>query len=117
MKKILTILSIFAASFSFGQVKSVVNGDTVIHQKSAILINPIALNINGDTAYSLFWIVDNISRDSTANSNGRLFLFDKKGGAIQTITFDIPSKIINEWIGNNSIDNFILNKYPKFKKL
>lgn len=89
--------------------------DTAIIPKGAIPIYPTLFF--SDSAYSISWVVNRITSDTTVDSYGEIHVFSKRGNQITEYGFPIPCAIINGWGTNNSsIDNFIFNKFPQFKK-
>lgn len=95
----------------------IVNNDTVIVNIDAIVIEPVIVNAKGDTAFSLLWQAQNVSRDTTQGCNTYVQLYNKKGLLIADFDQPIPASVVNEWGTDPSpIDDFILAQNPRFKR-
>lgn len=126
MKKVILILLLFASAtiVTNAQLRigmrnldtTIVGNDTILSPKGAALIKPIVVNIQGDSAWSISWRVDNIQRDSTQDSNATIFLFSKSGNSLGQDYLIMPSDIINKWVGNNYIDDYIFSVKTRFKR-
>lgn len=101
MKKLLLILSLFAAfSASAQKVDSV---------KNAIQVTPAVINaLAKDTAYQLSWNVFGINRNDTSGANSYVQLYDRKAKRIQEMNVRIPYSILSVWLDDVVIDNYIL---------
>jgi hypothetical protein len=101
MKKLLFILSIFAATTVQAQ-----KVDTV---KNAIQVKPILLNwITKDSVYQVGWSVFGISRNDTTGANSYVQLFDRKGKRVSEMNVRIPYSVLSVWLDDVVIDNYIL---------
>ena len=108
MKKLLLTLSLFAA-FS-AQAQQV---DTV---KNAIQVKPMLYNaLLKDTVYQVSWTVLGIPRQDTSGANSYVQLFDRKAKNIGQMNIWIPNAIINIWLNDTIIDDYIL-KYLGLQK-
>ena len=108
MKKLLLILSLFAA-FS-AQAQKV---DSV---KNAIQVTPAVINaLAKDTAYQLSWNVFGISRNDTSGANSYVQLYDRKAKRIQEMNVRIPYSVLSVWLEDKIIDDYIL-KFLGLKK-
>lgn len=122
MKKLFTLAAIalsLSATAQINIVKSdttVIGKDTIISAKGSALILPVIVTVQGDSAWSLTWRIDGIQRDSTQDSYGQIYLFGKSGNRLSQDGFVIPAYIINNWVGNNYIDDFIFRQKKRFKK-
>jgi len=101
MKKLLLILSLFAAfSASAQKIDSV---------KNAIQVTPVVINaLAKDTAYQLSWNVFGINRNDTLGANSYVQLYDRKAKRIQEMNVRIPYSILSVWLDDVVIDNYIL---------
>ena len=101
MKKLLLILSLFAAfSASAQKIDSV---------KNAIQVTPVVINaLAKDTAYQLSWNVFGINRNDTSGANSYVQLYDRKAKRIQEMNVRIPYSILSVWLDDVVIDNYIL---------
>lgn len=101
MKKLLLILSLFAA-FSASAQKI----DTV---KNAIQVTPVVINaLAKDTAYQLSWNVFGINRNDTLGANSYVQLYDRKAKRIQEMNVRIPYSVLSVWLEDKIIDDYIL---------
>jgi hypothetical protein len=109
MKLLIIAASMFFCSNCFSQK------DTLIIPNGGIKVNPVLFLT--DSAYSIGWMVSKISSDTTLDSYGEIYIYKKNGTKIAEYGFPIPRQIINNWgTDNSSIDDFIFNKFPNFKK-
>lgn len=119
MKKTI-ILAAFAILFcTAAQAQSdttVVNGDTVIHSKGAIVINPVIVNANGDTAYSITWSTFGLANDTTKGCSAYVVLHGRNNQNLADFNVQIPSSVTNVWLDNSVIDDYILSKHPRLKR-
>lgn len=109
MKQFLLALLIFFCVSSNAQT------DTTIIPKGGIPIVPMLFLT--DSTFSIGQQVGKISSDTTLDSYGEIYVYSKKGNRIFEYGFIIPKEIINSWGTNNkTIDDFIFNKFPQFKR-
>ncbi len=101
MKKLLSILSLFAAfSASAQKIDSV---------KNAIQVTPVVINaLAKDTAYQLSWNVFGINRNDTLGANSYVQLYDRKAKRIQEMNVRIPYSVLSVWLEDKIIDDYIL---------
>ena len=101
MKKLLLILSLFAAfSASAQKIDSV---------KNAIQVTPVVINaLAKDTAYQLSWNVFGINRNDTLGANSYVQLYDRKAKRIQEMNVHIPYSVLSVWLEDKIIDDYIL---------
>ncbi|MBI2283321.1 MAG: hypothetical protein HYU71_06410 [Bacteroidetes bacterium] len=98
------------------QVSSTVMSETLVIPKGAKQINPVVVTFKGDSAYSVSWVVNKITSDTTVDSYGEVYLNGKQGYPIVQFGITIPKAIINSWgLDNSSIDDFIF-KLPEMKR-
>jgi hypothetical protein len=115
MKKVLLSILIFASLSTKAQDSTVV-ADTVIYSKGAIHIEPIIVNAQGDSAYSIVWSAFGLSSNGEG-CNTYVTLRSKINEKLADFNCAIPSYIVDIWgIDNTIIDNYILSQYPRFKK-
>ena len=101
MKKLLLILSLFAALSATAQ-----KIDSV---KNAIQVTPVVINVlNKDTLYQVTWSVFGISRSDTSGANSYVQLYDRKGKRVQEMNVRIPYSILSVWLDDKIIDDYIL---------
>ena len=114
MKYLLFLLLPFAAQAQ--QDTTVVNNDTVLYTRNAILINPVIVNAKGDTAYSLTWSAFGLSQ-SGGSCNTYVILHDKKNLNIADFNQPIPADVVSVW-GTDSapVTDYILFKNKRFIK-
>lgn len=111
------LTSITCQAQIFGNRDTTVAGiDTIIHQKGAIIIQPVIVTVQGDSAYSLFWSVNNVTSDTTRDSNAQVTVYNKEGRQLAEFWALIPFSIVNDWITNDSIDQYIFSIYSRFKR-
>lgn len=110
MKTILTIL--FAAI----TLAATANDSTRI--KASLSIQPIVVNMAGDTAVFLHWKAFDVDRADTTVGMGTLVsLLDRKGKTVAAFNVQIPAKIVNTWaLDPKPIDDFILLQNPRLKR-
>ena len=101
MKQVIFIATILFSVSSYGQ-----KVDTI---KNSIQINPVVINpLKSDTAYQLFW---RVSVDRGGENRGYAVMYDRLGNKTYDFNFIVPQDILNKWLDDSVIDNFILNKY------
>lgn len=101
MKTITTLSLILITTVCFSQ-----KVDTV---RNSIQIQPIVINpLKEDTAYQLFW---RISVDRGSDNTGYGVLYNRIGNKVYDFNFVVPKEIINVWLDDKVIDDFILTKY------
>ena len=114
MKYLLFLLLPFAAQAQ--QDTTVVNGDTVYYTRNAIVIQPVIVNSNGDTAYSLSWVAFDLNQ-SGGSCNTYVALSDKNNLQIATFNQPIPAEVVAVWGTSNApIDDYILYMNKRFIK-
>lgn len=137
MKKLFTILSILIAanSLAAGQrllLGTATNNEIDILQpigqatfidstfiKKSLAIQPVIVNMAGDTAAYMTWKAFDIDRsDTTAGMNTYVSLLDRTGKTVATFNCPIPARIVNQWsFDPKPIDDFILSQNKRLKKL
>ena len=114
MKYLLFLLIPFASQAQ--QDTTVVNGDTVLYTRNAILINPVIVNAKGDTAYSLTWSAFGLNQ-AGGSCNTYVVLHDIKNKLIADFNQSIPAEVVSIWgTSNDPIDDYILFKNKRFIK-
>lgn len=86
--------------------------------KRSLPIQPVIVNMTGDTAYYLHWKAFDVDRaDTTIGMNTYVSLLDKTGKVIGTFNCPIPASVVNEWAFDpKPIDDYILSKSPRLKR-
>lgn len=114
MKSTLLVLSLSFSIVSFAQRADTLigkkDGKTIIVPSTAIAITPIEMSINGDSCFSIGWTVNNLSRDTTLNSELIISWLDKVGNPLSTTKLELPFSITNKPNFRTLIDNFIINR-------
>lgn len=101
MKKIIVILLIVISLNAYSQ-----KVDTV---RNSIQIQPVVINqLKADTAYQLFW---RIAVDRGSDNIGYGVLYNRIGNKIYDFNFTVPKEVMNIWLDDKIIDDFILSKY------
>lgn len=118
MKKFLLILSLFVSVATFAQQDTVViYSDTVLVKPGSILLEPIIVNAQGDSAFSLGWMAFNLTSDTTQGCQTYVQLFGKKGQQLADFNQPIPASVVKVWGTDNSvIDDYILAQNPRFRR-
>ena len=110
MKKVILSILVLASLTTKAQ-------DTTVYTKGAILIQPIIVNAQGDSAYSIVWSAFGLSNNGEGCST-YVTLNGKLNQKLTDFNCGIPSYIVNQWGTDNTIiDDYILSQYPRFKKL
>jgi len=115
MKKI--ILSVLVlASLSTKAQDSTVVADTVVYSKGAIHIQPVIVNAQGDSAFSIVWSAFNLSSDGSG-CNTYVTLRGRKNQQLAEFNCQIPAEVVAVWgVDNAPVDTYILSQYPRFVK-
>ncbi len=110
MKKLFTILSIIIAANSYA-------GDSTFIKKS-LAIQPVIVNMAGDTAVYMTWKAFDIDRADTAvGMNTYVSLLDRTGKTVATFNCPIPAAVVNKWAFDpKPIDDYILSRNPRLKR-
>lgn len=110
MKYILSIL--FAAI----TLAATANDSTRI--KSSLPIQPVVVNMSGDTAIYLHWKAFDVDRADTSAGMGTLVsLLDRKGKTVAQFNVSIPASVVNKWaLDPKPIDDFILLQNPRLRR-
>lgn len=110
MKALLTIL--FAA-INFA---ATANDSTFI--RKSLPIQPIVVNMAGDTATHLHWKAFDVDRaDTTAGMGTLVSLLNRYGKIVAQFNVNIPASIVNKWaLDPKPIDDYILIKHPRIKR-
>jgi hypothetical protein len=115
MKKIILSVLILASLSTKAQDSTAV-ADTVVYSKGAIHIEPIIVNAQGDSAYSIVWVAFDLSSNGEG-CNTYVTLRGKTNQKIAEFNCPIPASIVEFWGTDNTlIDDYILSQYPRFKK-
>lgn len=120
MKKTLTVIAVlFCVNLQAQTVKSdtsiVINGDTIKYSIGAILINPVIVDAQGNEAYSITWSAFGLTQDTTKGCNTYVILHGKNNQQLADFNQPIPASIVNIWLENSVIDDYILSQNPRFK--
>lgn len=113
---ILIAAILFATTVQAQTDTTIINNDTIIHSKGAIIIQPVIVNANGDTAYSITWSTFGLTNDTTKGCSAYVVLHGRKNQSLADFNLQIPASVTNVWLDNSVIDNFILSQKPRFKR-
>lgn len=103
MKRYFLILSLLFSTVCFSQ-----KVDTV---KNALQIHPVLVNpLKGDTAYQIKWSV-NVFRGKGEDCLSYIQFLDRNGNKVEDVNVIIPANIIEVWLDDKVIDDFILNRF------
>lgn len=110
MKKLFTLLSILIAATSFAADSAYI--------KKSLEIQPVIVNMSGDTAFYLHWKAFDVDRaDTSAGMNTYVSLLDRTGKTVATFNCPIPASIVNQWAFDpKPIDDFILSQNKRLKR-
>ena len=117
MKKVILSALILASLSTKAQVKdTTIIVDTVVYSKGAIHIQPVIVNAQGDSAFSIVWSAFNLSSDGSG-CNTYVTLRGRKNQQLAEFNCPIPASVVAVWgVENTPIDDYILLQYPRFKK-
>lgn len=116
MKKIILSVLVLASLSTKAQIKDSVIVDTVAYSKGAIHIQPVIVNAQGDSAFSIVWSAFNLSSDGSG-CNTYVTLRGRKNQQLAEFNCPIPASVVAVWgVENTPIDEYILSQYPRFKK-
>lgn len=109
MKKVLLFFALFYAFTAQAQAV-----DTV---KGGIQVQPIVINaLTKDTAYQLTWTAFDVKgNDTSVGCNTYVVLHSRKGNQIQALNVPIPKQVVNAWVSDAILDNYII-KFLGLKK-
>lgn len=118
MKKLFTILAFFTSvTLLANDTIAIPVIDTVIIPKGAVKINPIVINVTGDTAYCFSWKAININSDTTEVGSIQITMYGRKANALGTIEQRISPALTRRFYGAFSfIEAFVLVKNPRLTK-
>jgi len=115
MKKLI-LSALILASLSTKAQDSTALADTVVYSKGAIHIEPVIVNAQGDSAYSIVWVAFDLSSNGEG-CNTYVSLNGKTNHKLADFNCPIPASVVAVWgVDNTIIDNYILSQYPRFKK-
>lgn len=115
MRKVILSALILASLSSKAQDSTVVV-DTVVYSKGAIHIEPVIVNAQGDSAFSIVWSAFNLSSDGSG-CNTYVTLRGRKNQQLAEFNCPIPAEVVAVWgVDNEPVDTYILSQYPRFKK-
>ena len=115
MKKVI-LSALILASLSTKAQDSTVVADTVVYSKGAIHIEPVIVNAQGDSAFSIVWSAFNLSSDGSG-CNTYVTLRGRKNQQLAEFNCPIPAEVVAVWgVENEPVDTYILSQYPRFKK-
>lgn len=117
MKKVILSALILASLSTKAQVKdTTIIVDTVVYSKGAIHIEPVIVNAQGDSAFSIVWSAFNLSSDGSG-CNTYVTLRGRKNQQLAEFNCPIPASVVAVWgVDNEPVDTYILSQYPRFKK-
>jgi hypothetical protein len=113
---VLASLSTKAQMFRNSSDTAIIGNDTIYYQKGGILIKPVVVNAQGDLAWSLNWIANNLSSNGEG-CNTYVSLKNKNNQELASFYCPIPASVVAVWgVSNQPIDSVILSQYPRFVK-
>ena len=116
MRKIILSVLVLASLSTKAQIQDSVIVDTVAYSKGAIHIQPVIVNAQGDSAFSIVWSAFNLSSDGSG-CNTYVTLRGRKNQQLAEFNCPIPASVVAVWgVSNEPVDEFILSQYPRFKK-
>jgi hypothetical protein len=84
-----------------------------ITPKSAIKIKPIQVSsFKKDTAYSFSWEIFNITSDTSKIVSSNVYLYDRRGFKISTLSTEIPPAILKNKLDIEVLKSYYLMVYP-----
>lgn len=126
MKKLLTTIAIFLSLSAMAQPgmfgrhmdTTVINNDTILSRRGAIQIQPVIVTVNGDSAWSVFWVVNNVTSDTSIGSYASVTFYGKNGNQLSEKGIEIPASVVNDWVENSSITDYIFTHkdFIRFKR-
>lgn len=113
---ILTSLSTKAQMFRNSSDTTIIGNDTIYFQKGGILIKPVIVNYQGESAWSMSWTANNLSSNGEG-CNTYVTLRGKNNQQLADFNCQIPASVVAVWgLSNAPIDEYILSQYPRFIK-
>jgi len=94
----------------------VIDGDTVTFNIGAIVIEPVIVDAQGNEAYSITWSAFGLTQDTTKGCNTYVVLHGKNNQQLAEFNQPIPASVVNVWLNNSVIDDYILSQNPRFKR-
>lgn len=109
----------YTLSILFAVMAFSVSANDSTKVKASLSIQPVIVNMNGDTAYYLHWKACDVDRhDTSATMDVVVSLLNKKGKLVSGFNLVVPASVVNSWgLDPKPIDDFILSKNPRLKKL
>ena len=94
----------------------VIGGDTVTFNIGAIVIEPVIVDAQGNEAYSITWSAFGLTQDTTKGCNTYVVLHGKNNQQLAEFNQPIPASVVNVWLDNRVIADYILSQNPRFKR-
>jgi len=94
----------------------VIGGDTVTFNIGAIVIEPVIVDAQGNEAYSITWSAFGLTQNTTNGCNTYVVLHGKNNQQLAEFNQPIPASVVNIWLDNSVIDDYILSQNPRFKR-
>lgn len=86
--------------------------------RASLAIQPIVVNMAGDTATFLHWRAYDVDRaDTTAGMGTLVSLLDRKGKTVAQFNVQIPASVVKTWaLDPKPIDDYILLQNQRLKR-
>lgn len=109
-----TILTILLAAITFAATAQTDSAKI----KASLAIQPVVVNMNGDTAAYMTWKAYDVDRaDTTAGMGTVVSLLDRKGKSVAIFNVHIPAAWVRLWYFDpKPIDDYILLRNPRLKR-
>lgn len=117
MKQLFILATILIGLNAQAQIKDsvIVGQDTVLVPLGAIVINPIIVNAQGDSAFSLNFYAFDVKADTVSGCQTYITLAGKNGQSLSSFNQLIPSSVLNKWSESPApIYDYILFMNPRF---
>lgn len=117
MKKLFILAFVLIGLSSQAQTKVLIDKDSVVVPLGAIVINPVIVNAQGDTAWTMSFYAFDVKADTVSGCQTLVTLANKNGAAIGQFNQPLPSDIVNAWrTSPDPVYDYILFMNPRFTR-
>jgi len=118
MKQLFIFLFVLIGFTAKSQTDTAVIGqDTVLVPVGSIVINPIVVNAQGDSAWTVNFYAFDVKADTVSGCQTLVTLAGKNGQSLSTFNQPIPASVLNTWSDDPApIYNYILLMNPRLKR-
>lgn len=118
MKQLFIFLFVLIGFTAKSQTDTAVIGqDTVLVPSGAIVINPIIVNAQGDSAWTVNFYAFDVKADTVSGCQTLVTLAGKNGQSLTNFNQPLPASVVNAWrVSSDPVYDYILFMNPRFKR-